>query len=106
MQDGKYGEGIPFLEKARELMPDSWAVSFYLGKAMLQLKRPAEAAPLLRKAAELNPREASVFYQLGKALQSLGREQEARAALLKVRELRAEALNREVDSTRSVAGIR
>ena len=88
-------------------MPDSWAVCFYLGKAMFHLNRAAEAALLLRQAAESNPQEASIFYQLAKALQALGREQEAQTALRKVRELRAQALDREVDwSTRAVAGVR
>ena len=107
VQDGKYREGIPFLEKAHEAMPDSWAVCFYLGKAMSHLNRLADAAPLLRQSAKLNPQEASIHYQLGKVLQTLGRDQEAQAEFRRVRELRAQALEREADwLNHSVAGVR
>ena len=72
--------------------PDSWAAYFYLGKAKLQLEKPAEAVLLLQRSIQLNPTdEVSAYYQLGKALEACGRNEEARRALAHVRDLRAAA---------------
>jgi tetratricopeptide (TPR) repeat protein len=92
VQEGRFAEGIPYLEKAKMAKPDSWAAYFYLGKAKLQLEKPAEAAVLLQRSIELNPTdEVSAYYQLGKALKACGRDEEARRALAHVRDLRAAA---------------
>ncbi|HUB84024.1 MAG TPA: tetratricopeptide repeat protein [Bryobacteraceae bacterium] len=92
VQEGRFDEGIPYLEKAKTAKPDFWAPFFYLGKAKLRMEKPAEAVPLLRRAAALNPAdEVSVYYQLGKALEACGRTAEAHAALARVRDLRAAA---------------
>jgi tetratricopeptide (TPR) repeat protein len=92
VQEGRFTEGIPYLERAKLAKPDFWAPYFYLGKAKLQLARPVEAVPLLQRAAALNPGdEISVYYQLGKALEACGRRGEARTALARVRDLRAAA---------------
>jgi protein O-GlcNAc transferase len=92
VQEGRFDEGIPYLERAKAAKPDSWAAYFYLGKAKLQLGKPAEAAALLQRSVELNPAdEVSAYYQLGKALEACGRTAEARRALAHVRDLRAAA---------------
>jgi len=92
VQEGRFAEGIPYLERAKVAKPDFWAPCFYLGKAKLQLEKPAEAVVLLQRAAALNPAdEISVYYQLGKALEACGRRAEARTALARVRDLRAAA---------------
>jgi tetratricopeptide (TPR) repeat protein len=92
VQEGRFAEGIPYLEKAKTAKPDFWAAYFYMGKAKLRLKKPAEAVPLLQRAVALNPSdEISVYYQLGKALEGCGREAEAHAALARIRDLRAAA---------------
>ena len=64
--------------------------------------------PLLREASRNpDPREASIYYQLAKALQSLGRDQEAQSGTAwKIRDCAGRTLDREVESSRSVAGIR
>jgi tetratricopeptide (TPR) repeat protein len=93
VQEGRFAEAVPYLERAKMLRPDSWASYFYLGKAKLRLEKPAEAVALLQRAVALNPSdEASAYYLLGQALQACGREAEARTALLRVRDLRAAAL--------------
>ena len=92
VQEGRFAAGIPYLERAKIAKPDFWAPYFYLGKAKLQLEKPAEAVVLLQRAAALNPAdEISVYYQLGKALEACGRRAEARTALARVRDLRAAA---------------
>jgi tetratricopeptide (TPR) repeat protein len=93
VQEGRFAEGIPYLERAKMAKPDSWAAYFYLGKAKLRLERPAEAVVLLQRAVQLNPAdEALAYYELGRALKACGREAEARAALARVRDLQAAAL--------------
>jgi tetratricopeptide (TPR) repeat protein len=105
VQQGRYTEGIPYLERAKEVKPDFWAPYFYLGKAKLRMERPAEAVVLLQRAVALNPDEASAFFDLSKALQACGREAEARRALLRVRDLRAAALKADTPDP-PVAGAR
>ncbi|MEI9974507.1 MAG: tetratricopeptide repeat protein [Ignavibacteriota bacterium] len=92
MQEGRFAEGIPYLERARQAKPDYWAAYLYLGKAQLKLDKPKEAATSLQRAVELNPSdEVSAYYQLGKALEACGRQQDAQRALAHVRDLRAAA---------------
>ncbi len=43
VQEDRDAEGIPYLEQAKKLKPDSWAVYFYLGRAKLHLKQTAAA---------------------------------------------------------------
>jgi Flp pilus assembly protein TadD len=105
VQEDRVAEGIPYLERAKQVKPDFWAPYFYLGKARLRLEQPAPAVVLLQRAVELNPDDASAFYQLGRALQACGRESEARRALLRVRDLRAAALEAATPDER-VAGAR
>jgi len=93
VQEGRFAEGIPYLERAKMAKPDFWAAYFYLGKAKLRLEKPAEAVVLLQRAVSLNPAdEVSAYYQLGRALEACGRQEEARRALAHVRDLRAAAL--------------
>jgi len=92
VQEGRFAEGIPYLEQAKLAKPDSWAVYFYLGKAKMRLEKPGEAVELLQRSVQLNPAdEVSAYYQLGKALEACGRDEEARRALAHVRDLRAAA---------------
>ena len=81
VQDGRFADGIPYLERAKMAKPDSWAAYFYLGKAKLRLEKPQEAVVFLQRAVQLNPTdEVSAYYQLGKALEACGRDEEARRA--------------------------
>jgi Flp pilus assembly protein TadD len=106
VQNGRFADGIPYLERAKSGKMDFWAPFFYLGKAKLRLNQPAEAVPLLQRAVALNPDEASAYYLLGRALEMCGRQAEARQALQRVRALRAAALKAmELDSP-NVAGAK
>lgn len=60
MQSERYAEGVPFLEQARTLDPESWPTHLYLGKARLKLHDNAEAVRYLQQAAEMNRDGASV----------------------------------------------
>ena len=83
MQSERYADGVPFLEQARALDPDSWATYLYLGKARLKLHDNAEAVHYLQQAAEMNRDEASVFYLLASAVRP--------RVAMKKRELRCDA---------------
>jgi len=106
VQEGRYAEGIPYLERAKTAKPDFWAPHFYLGKAKLRLEKPAEAVVMLQRAVKLSPDEASAYYLLGQALQACGRGPEARQALSRVRDLRAGALENFTLDDGRVAGTR
>ncbi|MGC2198045.1 MAG: tetratricopeptide repeat protein [Terriglobales bacterium] len=95
VQSERYADGVPFLEQARNLDPDSWATYLYLGKAKLKLHDNPAAIKYLQQAAEMNHDEASIFYLLATALRATGRDEEARAALHRVSELHTTSL--EVD---------
>jgi Flp pilus assembly protein TadD len=82
------GEAIPVLERARDLAPDLWGPSYYLGRIYLDQSRLREALPLLERAARLNPDEPAIQYQLGRALQKAGRAAGAQAAFARMSELK------------------
>jgi tetratricopeptide (TPR) repeat protein len=93
VQEGRFADGIPYLERAKMARPDFWAAYFYLGKAKLKMEKPAEAVVMLQRSVALNPTdEVSAYYQLGRALEACGRQEEARRALARVQDLRAAAL--------------
>jgi tetratricopeptide (TPR) repeat protein len=106
VQEGRYAEGIPYLERAKKVKPDFWASYFYLGKAKLRLEHPAEAVVLLQRAVKLCPDEATAYYLLGQALEACGRKSEARQVLSRVRDLRAGALEAFTLDDGRVAGTR
>src|SRR5581483_4467563 len=87
--------GVPYLERARSMDPDSWATRMYLGKAKLRLNQSCEAVQFLQEAAGLNPDEPSIFYLLANALRAAGRSDDAKTALRRVAELHTTSL--EVD---------
>ncbi len=106
VQDGRFAEGIPHLERAKAVKGDFWATYFDLGKAKFHLDKPAEAVSLLQRAVKLNPDDASAAYLLGRALQACGRESEAREVLKRVNDLRSAALDAAKLDNGTVAGAR
>ncbi len=107
VQDGRYPEGISYLEGAKTQMPDSWAIPFYLGKAHLKLRQPETAVLELKQAAALNADEPSVFYLLASALRASNHPEEAKQAMGRVEELHSTALEAEKAAVRSrIAGSR
>jgi len=93
VQSEHYQEGLPYLEKANGLIPGSWAIYFYRGKAELLLGHAATAISLLRQATELNPDDSGSFYLLAKAYKAEGRAQDATGALARVAALHQTALD-------------
>lgn len=87
VEEDHYAEAIAYLERARKLKPDSWAIYFQIGKAKLRLKQTAEAIVLLQRAVELNPDESSAQFELARALQAGGRKPEASRAFRRAQEL-------------------
>ena len=95
IQIGKPNEGVPHLARAMRLLPDAWAIPFYLGKAELVSHHAERAVPLLQQAASSNADEPQVFYLLAEALRASGRPAEARAAMARVAALHSSALDAE-----------
>jgi choline-sulfatase len=59
----------------------SFAVSFYLGRALLELRRFAEAIEPLRTAIRLSPSTPSLYVALARAQMGAGRLDEAKATI-------------------------
>jgi Flp pilus assembly protein TadD len=95
---------IPLLIQAREENPDSWGVSYYLGRIYLEQGRTKEALEFLERAAKARPDEAAVQYQLGRALRKSGREAEARAAFARVKALKTTSLEKESEIVSPLQG--
>ena len=91
----KYPAAIPYLDRAGQALPDSWALAFYRGKAALKTGHPTDAIPLLQRSVELNPDGQQTYYLLAQALRADGRPAEAKAALDQLRTVKSHALQRE-----------
>jgi len=68
VQSERYADGIPFLEQARNLDPDSWATYLYLGKAKLKLHENADAVRYLRRVSELHTNSIEVDRRMHDAM--------------------------------------
>jgi Flp pilus assembly protein TadD len=77
---GKLAEGIPYLERARELKPQDGALASELGFAYLGVNRQADAIGAWRDAVRLNPELERTWFALGITLAANGRVAEARQA--------------------------
>jgi len=71
-QRADYAGAIAALEKARQLVPRSYAVNFLLGVDLLRSGRAKDAAGPLRLAAEVNSKEGAPDAYLGEALAATG----------------------------------
>ena len=69
------------LEQAIVASPGSARAHGELGRALLELDRPAEALPHLKTAVELDPNAWAVRMMLGKAYLRLGRSEEGQREL-------------------------
>jgi len=72
VEDGRYQEGIPVLEKVLAKAPNTPAAYVQLGTAWSWLKDYDKALPVLRKAVEFQPNSAFAHYELGLALFQTG----------------------------------
>jgi tetratricopeptide (TPR) repeat protein len=63
--------------RGERVLSRSFNVSFYLGRALMELRRFTEALPLLAEAVRLSPKMAVGYLQLSSAQQGAGRSSEA-----------------------------
>ena len=68
------------LEKARELLPESWVLAFALGVTLYEQTQTAAAIDAYRTAIELKPDFAEAHYNLGVTLEQEGRRADAHDA--------------------------
>ena len=88
-----------------ELDPAYGEAQLGLGKAYVQLKRPAEAVQQFRRAVELLPGKVEPYNWLGRTLIGMGQAQEGRKALEEVKRLKAAEHERLLDlRTRPTGG--
>ena len=80
LKAGKYGDAIPLLLQAAELLPDNPVVFDDLGRAYLLTRRLPEAITSLRRAIALRPAFARTHSSLGLALAQAGDYEAALAA--------------------------
>ncbi|MGC1990441.1 MAG: tetratricopeptide repeat protein, partial [Candidatus Acidiferrales bacterium] len=74
---GKFEESLLHCEKALELEPDKSSLWLRKGRALRELKRPAEAIPCFDRLIELEPNNYLGWYNKGVALADLKRYPEA-----------------------------
>ncbi|MBI4062208.1 MAG: tetratricopeptide repeat protein [Elusimicrobia bacterium] len=77
----RYGDALPFYERAAELAPKWGEAWFGLGACQWALCRPAWAEAALRRAVELEPSDWQARQFLGCVLHDLGRRKDAREML-------------------------
>jgi tetratricopeptide (TPR) repeat protein len=71
-RSGRLDESILQYEKATELQPDM-PISSYVGRLLLEQKRPDDALPWLQRALAMQPDNAQVHRDLGNVLLQKGR---------------------------------
>lgn len=79
-------QALPFLERALRAEPAAVPIRASLGRALLQVNRPAEAIPHL-EAVLPYASDISVLYQLSQAYQQVGRNAESARMLARYQEL-------------------
>ncbi len=80
MEEGRYADAIPVLQKLAADYPDMSMVHFKLGTCYMELHDFANAVPPLRKAAKLEPDFTMAQMDLGESLMRTGGFDEAAAA--------------------------
>jgi len=74
---GRFGEAIPYLRRALEVLPTDASLMIALARCQLGLERPADALAELEAALKLEPSYADAHAYKGQALAGLGRMIEA-----------------------------
>jgi len=80
---GHLEKAVELLEKARKLKPDSIECRLFLGMALADLGRFAEAEPHLSRALKKAPHQAEAWENLARCQRATGQAREAVAALEK-----------------------
>jgi tetratricopeptide (TPR) repeat protein len=79
IQQGKYSEAVPYLQRALQIEPDAGAYS-NIGTAYFFLKQYSESAQAFEKAVALNGNDTELAVNLGDAYRALGQKDKAQAA--------------------------
>jgi choline-sulfatase len=77
VEDGRYEEAVPQLQRVLEQEPQMAVAEMQLGIAFARLKKPAEALPLLRSALKRQADSGMAHYEYGLALFDTGDLQSA-----------------------------
>ena len=77
LQQQRFPEAAPLLERARALYPQEVRFAFLHGTALASMERFDEAVPAFQAAIKLQPNIADLYLALGQAQRKLGRPQEA-----------------------------
>jgi tetratricopeptide (TPR) repeat protein len=77
----RYADALPLIERATQLLPDSFSAWANLGVVLNMLKRYADALPAHDRALALDPANVPAWNNKGNALNGLGRSADALAAL-------------------------
>ncbi|MCX7924692.1 MAG: tetratricopeptide repeat protein, partial [Fimbriimonadales bacterium] len=77
MQQGKYAEALPFLQRAVAEQPREPRVHLYLALAYAHAGNNTNAEKHFAQAIALNPHDAYIFYNWGAYLHRQGRLQDA-----------------------------
>ncbi|HXJ37835.1 MAG TPA: tetratricopeptide repeat protein [Bryobacteraceae bacterium] len=83
----RFEDGLPLLEKAAEINPDSGEAWLELGKTLHGLKRDGDALAALKRAATAEVQDPEPHYLLYRILESQGHEEAAQRELLRFEEL-------------------
>ncbi|MCU1287186.1 MAG: repeat protein [Acidobacteriales bacterium] len=89
--NGSMDQALRYLERAKNLLPESGIVLTHYASVLLQMGRPREAAPAAERAVRLSPGMASAFTALGYADYQLNKSKEAILALKKSLELQPDS---------------
>ncbi len=79
VQQGKYSEAVPYLQRALQIEPNAGAYS-NIGTAYFYLKQYAESAQAFEKAVALNANDTQLAVNLGDAYRAMGQTDKAHAA--------------------------
>ncbi len=90
LEHGDYREAVAKLERCAGVWLNSFRAYYYLGRAYLAARRPADALEALQVALDLEPTHLGAHVALGDAQLALGDPEEARAAYYRALDLRAE----------------
>lgn len=89
LEQGRFGEAIPLLERLHELVPDNSSINLMLGRAYLNVGQFVEAEQSLRKVLETDPDHIEARMLLSDLYTRVDRIDDAIAVLQEVMELAA-----------------
>lgn len=86
-QEGRFGEALTDLERARQIAPDDALINNSLGLCLVRFNRLGEARAAFQEAVRLKPDFTPAYFNLGWVSEDLGLLDEARQAFLRVEQL-------------------